>query len=91
MTLLEEYFTPLARVSKHSVAFLCTKAPSAEAIAQACTKTLSDEELTRLVRRSALRYSALAGRFWFASMVREIAAHPEARTAWQLRQPHAPA
>ena len=91
MALLQEYFTPLARISNHSIVFLCTKVPPPDAIAQARTGPLSDTELTRLVRASALRYRALASRFWFASMVREIAAHPEARTAWQLRQPRCPA
>ena len=91
MSLLSEYFTPLARVSNHSIVFLCTKAPPPEAIARARTALLTDADLTQLVRESALRYRALANRFWFASMVREIASHPEARTAWKLRQPHATA
>lgn len=90
MALLHRYFTPLTRAARHCVAFLCTAVPPPEVLERARTAPLDDRQLTRLVRRAALRYQPLAGRYWFASMVRRIDANPEVRVAWRMRSARPP-
>lgn len=90
MTLLKDCFTPLARVSKHSMAFLCTHVPTAEAIKDARTGSLSDPGLTELLIESAQHYRAFTKSDCFTAMAHEVATHPNARTSWRLRQPPEP-
>lgn len=84
MALLQRHFRPLARVARDCVVFLCTETPSPEALAQARVSELTDRELTRLVRAAASRYAQMAGRYYFASMVRKISANPQERIAWRM-------
>lgn len=86
MTLLRRHFTPLARIAHHCVAFLCTSVPTSASLDRARVAPLSDAQLTRLVRRAALSYRGLAGRYRFASMVRRISENPETREAWRMRR-----
>jgi hypothetical protein len=84
MTRLRRYFKPLSRVARDCVVFLCTEVPSPEALRDARVSELSDRDLARLVRTAASRYSRMAGRYYFASMVRKINANPEERIAWRM-------
>lgn len=84
MFLLSDYFTPLARVPRDCMVFLCTDIPPPAALAAARTALLDDAALVRLVRRAARLYQPLAGRYWFANMVRKLRANPGERTAWKM-------
>lgn len=84
MQLLADCFTPLARVARDCMAFLCTAAPTPEALAAAHTAALSDDEMARLVRAAARRYAPLVGRYAFARMVRKLTANPGARSTWKM-------
>jgi hypothetical protein len=84
MFLLSDFFTPVARVPRDCMVFLCTRTPTPAAIAAARTETLDDAALVRLVRRAARLYQPLAGRYWFANMVRKLRANPGERTAWKM-------
>ena len=86
MALLRHYFTPVARVARHCVAFLCTAVPPPEVLAMTRTAPLDDAQLARLVRMAAGRYQRLANRYWFASMVRTINDNPDIRAAWRMKQ-----
>lgn len=84
MFLLADYFTPLARVPRDCMVFLCNRVPPPRALAAARTVGLDDAAMVRLVRRAARLYQPLAGRFWFANMVRKLRANPGERTAWKM-------
>jgi len=84
MQLLAGCFTPLARVARDCMVFLCTASPTPEAIAAAHTADLSDAEMARLIRAAARRYAPLVGRYAFARMVRKLTANPGARSTWKM-------
>lgn len=79
MELLASQFTPLARVARDCMVFLCTGPVTPAALAAARTESLADAAMVRLVRMAARRLAPLAGQSSFAAMVRKLRANPGAR------------
>ena len=86
MELLKDHFTPLAHLAPHSMCFLCTRAPDAEALKRARTDTRDAGAMLELLDAARRRHALPAADRAIGKMMENLRAHPGLRDAGALRR-----
>lgn len=87
MELLSDYFEPVAVVPDDTVLFLNTQAITPEAIAQARTAHLTDEEWLTILERARKRYQEFGAGFRIKRAMAAVRANPGKRISWEMSPP----
>lgn len=86
MEMLKDHFTPLAHIAPHSMCFLCTAVPEAEALESARTDALDSATMLRHLESVRVRHALPAADRAIGRMMDNVRAHPELRDAGALRR-----